>query len=277
MSSLLPWWVNLLLAVIAFAILNQVANIEIQPTNAMDQIGQFVSKQMIITFAIFGKILVPFVFIIGAIASAVKQRKRKTLYDSVAYPKSNKNELKKTAPIDPIDKMSWQDFEILVSAFFKKQGYSVSECGAGGPDGGVDLRLTKGSKNIIVQCKHWKTFKVGVKIVREQLGIKTAEGADSVIIVTSGRYTDEAIEFARNQRITLIDGMKLKSIITQGKSYLSTEEPNLIKSKSSPYCPQCSSIMVERIAKKGKWAGNSFWGCSRFPKCKGIIRKQRNG
>jgi hypothetical protein len=33
-------------------------------------------------------------------------------------------------------------------------------------------------------------------------------------------------------------------------------------------CPKCSSVMVKRIAKKGKNVGNEFWACSAFPKCR---------
>jgi len=38
---------------------------------------------------------------------------------------------------------------------------------------------------------------------------------------------------------------------------------------SVPACPFCQSSMVKRIAKKGSNAGNAFWGCSRYPACKG--------
>ncbi len=34
-------------------------------------------------------------------------------------------------------------------------------------------------------------------------------------------------------------------------------------------CPRCASAMVRRMAKRGVNKGNEFWGCSRFPKCKG--------
>ena len=36
-----------------------------------------------------------------------------------------------------------------------------------------------------------------------------------------------------------------------------------------PPCPQCGKPMVLRTAKTGKNAGNSFWGCSGYPDCKG--------
>ena len=37
-----------------------------------------------------------------------------------------------------------------------------------------------------------------------------------------------------------------------------------------PDCPQCGKPMVLRTAKQGKNTGLSFWGCSRYPDCKGI-------
>lgn len=36
-----------------------------------------------------------------------------------------------------------------------------------------------------------------------------------------------------------------------------------------PSCPRCSQPMVKRVARRGKNTGNSFWGCSKFPKCRG--------
>lgn len=39
--------------------------------------------------------------------------------------------------------------------------------------------------------------------------------------------------------------------------------------RGNPTCPQCNSSMVRRVARRGRNSGNSFWGCSRFPRCKG--------
>lgn len=33
-------------------------------------------------------------------------------------------------------------------------------------------------------------------------------------------------------------------------------------------CPRCNSVLVSRIATKGANAGNQFYGCSNFPKCR---------
>jgi four helix bundle suffix protein len=36
-----------------------------------------------------------------------------------------------------------------------------------------------------------------------------------------------------------------------------------------PKCPQCESHMALRTAKSGKNAGQQFWGCTKYPDCKG--------
>jgi ssDNA-binding Zn-finger/Zn-ribbon topoisomerase 1 len=35
-------------------------------------------------------------------------------------------------------------------------------------------------------------------------------------------------------------------------------------------CPNCSTVMVKRVAKKGNHAGKQFWACKAYPKCKTI-------
>lgn len=39
---------------------------------------------------------------------------------------------------------------------------------------------------------------------------------------------------------------------------------------ASTKCPVCSSGMILKRARRGVHAGGQFWGCSRYPSCKGI-------
>jgi len=36
-------------------------------------------------------------------------------------------------------------------------------------------------------------------------------------------------------------------------------------------CPKCGALMIRRVASKGSNAGNAFYGCSKFPACRGIV------
>ena len=39
-------------------------------------------------------------------------------------------------------------------------------------------------------------------------------------------------------------------------------------SENSMVCPRCGGNLVLRTARKGENAGNQFYGCSNFPKCR---------
>jgi ssDNA-binding Zn-finger/Zn-ribbon topoisomerase 1 len=44
--------------------------------------------------------------------------------------------------------------------------------------------------------------------------------------------------------------------------------------ENTPDCPLCGSGMVSRVARKGRYQGQEFFGCSKFPRCKGIVSKR---
>lgn len=39
----------------------------------------------------------------------------------------------------------------------------------------------------------------------------------------------------------------------------------------NPSCPACQFPMIYRVAKRGTFAGQRFWGCISFPRCRGTI------
>ena len=120
-------------------------------------------------------------------------------------------------PVD-IESLTWIEFEHLLCEAFAREGYEVIHSGRAGADGGVDIRLRKAGVITLVQCKHWKVWKVGVKVVREMLGLLTHEHAKRGVIVTSGTFSREAINFANCNSIVLIDGEKLKRLILNSRS-----------------------------------------------------------
>jgi restriction system protein len=173
-----------------------------------------------------------------------------------------------------LDGMTWQQFERLVGEAFRLQGYQVIETGGGGADGGVDLVLTRDGEKHLVQCKQWRAFKVGVDVVRELYGVMAAKGAAGGFVVTSGRFTDEAVAFAQGRNVRLLDGPKLHGLLQQARQAAAADVPSTSPSEvagpgSIPSCPVCSRHMTRRLARKGFNAGRAFWGCTGYPTCKG--------
>jgi restriction system protein len=93
----------------------------------------------------------------------------------------------------------------------------VTETGGGGADGGVDLILKKNGEHLLVQCKNWRVDKVGVKVVRELYGVVAAEGATGGVVICSGAFNQEALDFARGKPMELIEGTTLARMIEEVK------------------------------------------------------------
>jgi restriction system protein len=267
-AAMLPWWVGLLLALITYLVLHHYANAVVAPATSVTQLSNVVAGQLGKTFAMIGQYLLPFIFIVGAGMSAYGQQKRATLLADARQGSS--------AAV--LNEMSWQEFEMLVGEAFRRGGFEVAETGGGGADGGVDLVLRKDGEKFLVQCKQWRAFKVGVSTIRELYGVMAAEGAAGGFVVTSGNFTPEATAFAEGRNIDLIDGAALKAIINevQQQSLVFTPQTqpvyqNAPSATTAPLCPHCGSAMSRRVARQGANSGNAFWGCTSYPRCKGII------
>ncbi|MEO7481178.1 MAG: restriction endonuclease [Sulfuriferula sp.] len=259
-TSKFPWWVGVVLAIVAYVWLHNVATREVTAVVQPGKMGDIIGQTLFKTLAGFGQYLLPFVFSIGAAVSAFRRYKRRTLHGQVAASPDR----------GALNNMSWQQFEALVGEAFRRKGYAVRETGGGGADGGIDLTLKKEDETFLVQCKQWKATKVGVTTVRELYGVMAAQGAVGGFVVTSGVFTDEAKAFASGQNIELMDGKALHALI-RGVSVPGRAAPVLkaVPTGSALACPFCQSAMVKRTAKRGANSGNAFWGCSQYPACKG--------
>jgi hypothetical protein len=105
--------------------------------------------------------------------------------------------------------LDWFQFEKLVAAVYEQQGCSVTRSGGANLDGGIDLVIRKDGITSAVQCKHWKSWKVGVKQIREFIGALTDCGIQNGIFVTLQQYTDEAKELAARHHIHFARGERL--------------------------------------------------------------------
>lgn len=274
--ALLPWWACIVLAVVSYLALSALAR-PVAITNVQPgAIAQVATQAIWKAFAYAGQIVVPMACLIAAGVSAYRRHERSKLVSNVTSANSS----------DALGDMTWREFEVLVGEGFRLQGYEVTETGGGGADGGVDLVLRKDREKFLVQCKQWKAFKVGVTVVRELYGVMAAHGAAGGFVVTSGRFTDEATAFADGRNIRLVDGPKLFAMIKQAKASRVTpsgaapaaaapmqSSTAMSAAGQPPACPVCAGAMTLRIAKRGANTGSKFWGCTKYPSCKGTRPK----
>ena len=255
LAARLPWWAGVALALISYAGLHVVAVKPLPAAMAPGQFGGFAVSALWWALAFAGQYALPFLFLLGALVSAIKRRRAARLHAAAAYREHG------------MARMTWQEFELLVGEYFRQEGYLVTDNGGGGPDGGVDVFLKKGRQRYLVQCKHWCALRVGVQPVRELYGVMAAHGVAGGFVVTSGSFTEEACEFSAGLALELIDGRALQ----RGIRAQAGAAPAARSSQRPPGCPLCSATMVLRLARSGATAGQQFWGCSQYPRtgCRG--------
>ena len=169
--------------------------------------------------------------------------------------------------IDQLRNIDWFQFEKLVALAYERQGFAVTRKGGANPDGGIDLVIAKDGQQTGIQCKQWKTWNVGVKTIREFLGALTDAKLSRGIFITLNGYTGDAKQLAVKHDIEIINETGLTAML-EGLNL--QEDPRVMEilNDTQKYCPKCEREMVLRTAGKGLNAGNQFWGCSGYPKCR---------
>ena len=168
-----------------------------------------------------------------------------------------------------LKQLEWRRFEELCAAYYEALGFTTRVTGAGS-QAGVDIVIRDkggGTTQSIARCKAWDAYRVGVKAVRElRRAMNAAKIADGVLL-TAGRFTQEAVTLAAQEHIRLIDGPALLKKIDA----LPPEKAlNLLRFATqgdflTPTCPFCSIKMISRQSTKD---GRKFWGCRNYPACK---------
>lgn len=88
---------------------------------------------------------------------------------------------------------------------------------------------------------------------------------------TQMMFTEEEVK----QIVEAISTGRLPRTWSTRKQHLSSLKERHSKPTTEsgiPYCPKCGNIMLKRTAKAGTNAGQEFWGCSRFPACRCIVK-----
>lgn len=252
--SVMPAWAGPALAAFAYAVLLWGSPLIVPPADAAFS-PTTTLKQVFGTAGVAAAPWVGIGILVLWLVAEFQKWQRRWLVESHAGPATTRE-------------LSWQDFEYLLGEAFRRQGYLVEQTGRNGPDGGIDLRLSRGQERLLMQCKHWKVRQVGVRVVRELSGVVTGERATGGIVVTSGSFSADAKSFARTVPIRLIDGRELDELIDSVRNSPRVEKPTTSLPPTSQLCPECGAPMAVRTARRGASAGSRFWGCSTYPACR---------
>lgn len=168
-----------------------------------------------------------------------------------------------------LQRIDWKLFEEVCAEYFRLCGFHAitQSCGA---DGGVDIQLSLPADPShvvdIVQCKKWGK-PVGIKPLRELLGVMAATKISHGVFATSSTFNDEAKKFAAENHIHLLDGA---SLLKRMQERPRADQERLLKRATdgdylTPTCPSCGIKLVSRHNRKN---ASTFWGCRNYPRCR---------
>lgn len=176
--------------------------------------------------------------------------------------------------LDVFAAIEWRRFEAVCEALFGQAGFRTGSQ-SHAADGGVDIWLY--SKHAtgpaaVVQCKHWKNQPVGVKELREFFGVMASHKLTRGTYATTSTFTQDAQTFAKANGINTMDGLRL---LKQIETRTPEQQKHLLDVAFEgeywrPTCASCGIKLMERQSGRG-----SFWGCTKYPKCKTKIWKSQ--
>jgi len=130
-------------------------------------------------------------------------------------------QLRGTGEVNVADKlaalrdMSWENFSLVVSEAYRRQGYTVTET----RDSAYDFQLEKQGRRTLVSCRRWKVNSVGKAPLQALAAAVDRADAYNAICIAAGDFSPSARDYAATQPILLVSGAELAKLIgrVQGK------------------------------------------------------------
>lgn len=137
--------------------------------------------------------------------------------------------------------------------------------------------------------KHVKTLQTILELNNEQIHSVIVFIGDSVFktdMPDNVTYGGDYARYIKSKTTPVLSKEKVNEIIQKIETERLTSSlktdfkhaqhvKNIIekkRSETSPDCPKCGSTMMLRKVKKGPNIGKQFWGCKKFPHCRGTVK-----
>lgn len=113
--------------------------------------------------------------------------------------------------LSQLDGLHHREFEHAVRDLMRRDGCADAVQVGGAGDNGADVKATDPyGRRWVIQCKHRKAGLAGSAVGTPDLQVLNGTGrpvhkGDVVVLVTNGKFSKPAVEFARSQRLHLVD------------------------------------------------------------------------
>ncbi|MEU9773506.1 restriction endonuclease [Streptomyces sp. NPDC047968] len=113
--------------------------------------------------------------------------------------------------VDHLDGLHYTQFEYAVRDLLRRDGCQDAQQVGRGGDKGADVKATDPQgRRWVIQCKHRKDGWSGAAVGAPDLYVLNGTGrqvhkGDVLVMLTNGRFSQPAIDFAKSQRLHLVD------------------------------------------------------------------------
>jgi len=165
---------------------------------------------------------------------------------------------KKLLSLPDYQLLNGHQFESFLKKLFEALDFVVVHTKLSG-DQGADLIIMKDGEKTAVQAKKY-SGKVSNKAIQEVVASKKYYQCNNSMVVTTGEFTNSAIELAISNKVELWDKNKLQKIVNEvnnssNNSLKRTHEASLKENAfpiSCPFCSAAQSIPIENIPRKSE-------------------------
>ncbi|OAS21464.1 hypothetical protein A8708_31500 [Paenibacillus oryzisoli] len=116
--------------------------------------------------------------------------------------------------LNELKSMNPYAFEEYIADLYRRKGYKAKVTKRTG-DGGKDIILTKDGVLSIVECKRYNETKVGRPEIQKFHSAIIDERAKEGFYITTGNFTNPAIDYVKDKPIRLINGNHLLKLIDE--------------------------------------------------------------
>ena len=110
--------------------------------------------------------------------------------------------------------MSWRDFSVEIENALKRDGFEVTRIDL--PE--ADFSITSEGRTALVSCKRWKAASTGIEVLRDLQKAREAKAAHDCFYITSGDFTQNAMQFAVENKMRLVHGEGLAKLLRKMKT-----------------------------------------------------------
>lgn len=191
----LPWWLGLIAAAAAYTIFTLVVPVHLGGDSPLSLALKSVAALCTWLAAVL--------FTVVALFSLARSR------------------LARRAQVPPRDTawiraLSWEQFHALIGDYWRGRGFEILEPAERAEDD-LLLVLLHNRQRHLVRYSHWRSLIVGAGPVRDLFSAMKARDASRAFLVVSGQFNAEAVEFAEDKPLELIDGLELAEMLDEAR------------------------------------------------------------